>query len=142
MCISVYMFRSVVECALTPEREGHPHLMFFEEKTPVVIDNGSGWLKAGFGGEEQPKSVFPTLVGFPEDAVSLGEVCCFFSPPVAFFCLPVVAVSRPFTSPLPCSVVILSPCVRDCGVCICVCACVRVHIFVCTYEHVHVCVCV
>lgn len=30
---------------------------------PVVIDNGSGSIKAGFAGEDGPKVVFPNYVG-------------------------------------------------------------------------------
>jgi len=30
---------------------------------PVVIDNGSGTIKAGFAGQEQPKCYFPSFVG-------------------------------------------------------------------------------
>lgn len=33
---------------------------------PVVIDNGSGTIKAGFAGGQVPKSVFPNLVGRPK----------------------------------------------------------------------------
>ncbi|RKP10874.1 actin-related protein [Thamnocephalis sphaerospora] len=33
---------------------------------PVVIDNGSGTIKAGFAGEEQPKCFFPSYVGRPK----------------------------------------------------------------------------
>ncbi|CAO3695166.1 unnamed protein product [Rhizopus stolonifer] len=33
---------------------------------PVVIDNGSGVIKAGFAGEEQPKCFFPSMVGRPK----------------------------------------------------------------------------
>merc|ERR1712137_79081 len=32
---------------------------------PVVIDNGSGVLKAGFAGESSPQCVFPSFVGTP-----------------------------------------------------------------------------
>ncbi|MHA2169846.1 MAG: actin, cytoplasmic 2, partial [Candidatus Hodarchaeales archaeon] len=32
----------------------------------LVIDNGTGLSKNGFAGEDQPRSVFPTLVGFPK----------------------------------------------------------------------------
>eukprot|EP00253_Pinus_taeda_P000681 PITA_00681 len=31
----------------------------------VVCDNGSGTIKAGFAGDESPRAVFPSLVGFP-----------------------------------------------------------------------------
>ena len=37
-----------------------------EEVTAVVIDNGSGMTKAGFAGDDAPRSVFPTLVGRPK----------------------------------------------------------------------------
>eukprot|EP00123_Amoebidium_parasiticum_P003609 comp14895_c0_seq1/m.11443 comp14895_c0_seq1/g.11443 ORF comp14895_c0_seq1/g.11443 comp14895_c0_seq1/m.11443 type:complete len:381 (-) comp14895_c0_seq1:205-1347(-) len=33
---------------------------------PVVIDNGSGMLKAGFAGADAPKCVIPTIVGRPK----------------------------------------------------------------------------
>jgi centractin len=33
---------------------------------PVVIDNGSGVLKAGFAGGEKPKIVFGSTVGRPK----------------------------------------------------------------------------
>ncbi|EGG19417.1 P-type ATPase [Cavenderia fasciculata] len=31
----------------------------------LVIDNGSGVVKAGFAGEDQPRCVFPSIVGYP-----------------------------------------------------------------------------
>ena len=31
----------------------------------MVIDNGSGTIKAGFAGEREPKVVFPNVVGKP-----------------------------------------------------------------------------
>jgi centractin len=33
---------------------------------PVVIDNGTGIVKAGVAGEERPKAVFRTMVGRPK----------------------------------------------------------------------------
>lgn len=33
---------------------------------PVVIDNGSGSIKAGFAGDQTPKCIFPNLVGRPK----------------------------------------------------------------------------
>eukprot|EP01017_Pseudomicrothorax_dubius_P019111 TRINITY_DN2103_c0_g1_i6.p1 TRINITY_DN2103_c0_g1~~TRINITY_DN2103_c0_g1_i6.p1 ORF type:complete len:287 (-),score=70.45 TRINITY_DN2103_c0_g1_i6:283-1143(-) len=35
-------------------------------RTPIVIDNGSGVIKAGFAGEDQPSQVFPSQVGRPK----------------------------------------------------------------------------
>jgi actin len=32
---------------------------------PIVIDNGSGMVKAGFCGEDAPRAVFPAAVGRP-----------------------------------------------------------------------------
>lgn len=32
---------------------------------PVIIDNDSGMSKAGFGGNDIPKVVFPSIVGHP-----------------------------------------------------------------------------
>ena len=44
----------------------------YDEVQPIVIDNGSGMLKAGFAGDEaprsfspHPRSVFPSVVGRP-----------------------------------------------------------------------------
>ena len=31
--------------------------------TTVVIDNGTNMSKAGFGGDDSPRAVFPTIVG-------------------------------------------------------------------------------
>ena len=40
--------------------------MVDEEVTAVVIDNGSGTCKAGFAGDDAPRSVFSTVVGRPK----------------------------------------------------------------------------
>lgn len=37
-----------------------------DEFEPVVIDNGSGLLKAGFADDDAPKHVFPTVIGKPK----------------------------------------------------------------------------
>lgn len=36
------------------------------DKGAIVIDNGTGMIKAGFAGEEAPKSCFPNLIGHPK----------------------------------------------------------------------------
>jgi actin len=36
-----------------------------EQHTAVVIDNGSGMVKAGFAGDDAPRAVFPSIVGRP-----------------------------------------------------------------------------
>ena len=36
-----------------------------EEIAAIVCDNGSGMVKAGFAGDDAPRSVFPSIVGRP-----------------------------------------------------------------------------
>jgi len=36
------------------------------DSSAVVIDNGSGFCKAGLAGEDAPRSKFPTVVGKPK----------------------------------------------------------------------------
>jgi len=44
-----------------------------EEATSLVIDNGSGMVKAGFAGDDAPRAVFPSIVGRPKvDGVMVG----------------------------------------------------------------------
>jgi actin-related protein len=38
-----------------------------DEQTPIVCDNGSGVVKAGFAGEDAPRSIFPSIVGRPKN---------------------------------------------------------------------------
>jgi len=37
-----------------------------EEATGLVVDNGSGMVKAGFAGDDAPRAVFPSIVGRPK----------------------------------------------------------------------------
>jgi len=37
-----------------------------EEATALVVDNGSGMVKAGFAGDDAPRAVFPSIVGRPK----------------------------------------------------------------------------
>ena len=39
----------------------------------IIIDNGSGYFKAGFSGDEGPKLVFPSCVGYPKYASDLNK---------------------------------------------------------------------
>lgn len=34
-----------------------------DDVAPIVIDNGSGMVKAGFAGEDAPRAVFPAIIG-------------------------------------------------------------------------------
>jgi len=36
-----------------------------DDNTPLVVDNGSGMVKAGFAGDDAPRAVFPSIVGRP-----------------------------------------------------------------------------
>ena len=38
----------------------------FEQKPHIIIDNGTGYCKAGFSNEEEPRAVFPSCVGYPK----------------------------------------------------------------------------
>ena len=38
----------------------------FEEKKAIILDNGSGYIKCGFGGEEGPRCVLPNIIGYPK----------------------------------------------------------------------------
>ena len=42
---------------------------YIDEFTPIILDNGSGMCKAGFAGEDSPRTVFPSLVGRPRHQV-------------------------------------------------------------------------
>lgn len=37
-----------------------------DENEPIIIDNGSGKLKAGFADDDSPKCIFPTVIGVPK----------------------------------------------------------------------------
>ena len=39
---------------------------FDDGNSVIVVDNGSGSVKAGFAGEDSPISVFPSVVGYSE----------------------------------------------------------------------------
>lgn len=36
---------------------------FFDQKDFIVIDHGTGFIKAGLSGEDLPRCVFPAVVG-------------------------------------------------------------------------------
>ncbi|CAE8640972.1 unnamed protein product [Polarella glacialis] len=44
------------------------------DKPAVIIDNGSGHVKAGIAGEEAPSCVFPALVGRPKHEAMMAGV--------------------------------------------------------------------
>lgn len=38
----------------------------YDDCQPLVIDNGSGMVKAGFAGDDAPRTVFPSIIGRPK----------------------------------------------------------------------------
>lgn len=41
---------------------------------PIVVDNGTGFIKAGFGGERSPTTVLNTVVGHPNSGIKVDLV--------------------------------------------------------------------
>lgn len=37
-----------------------------DHQTPIVLDTGSGLMKAGFADQDLPTVVFPTVIGHPK----------------------------------------------------------------------------
>ncbi|XP_045751155.1 beta-actin-like protein 2 isoform X1 [Mirounga angustirostris] len=51
-----------------------------DELSALVVDNGSGMCKAGFGGDDAPRAVFPSMVGRPRHQgvmVGMGQKDCY-----------------------------------------------------------------
>ena len=44
------------------------------EQQTIIIDNGSGMVKAGFAGEDAPRAVFPAMVGRPKHQSAMQGV--------------------------------------------------------------------
>jgi len=42
-----------------------------DEQRALVVDNGSGMVKAGFSGDDAPRSVFPSIVGRPKHEATM-----------------------------------------------------------------------
>ena len=47
-----------------------------DERMAIVIDNGSGVLKAGFAGDDAPRVLCPTVIGTPKSQVWRGLRFC------------------------------------------------------------------
>lgn len=48
--------------------------IFFDETEFVVIDNGTGFVKAGFSGQDLPRLIIPTVVGEKTEMPDLQQV--------------------------------------------------------------------
>lgn len=42
-----------------------------DQAPPIVIDNGSGMVKAGYGGHDKPCAVFPSMIAYPKNEMIL-----------------------------------------------------------------------
>ena len=42
------------------------------ENAAIVMDNGSGMIKAGFAGDDNPRTAFPSVIGRPKHKVSMA----------------------------------------------------------------------
>ena len=38
----------------------------YESKIHIIIDNGSCYIKAGYSGEADPRTIFPSIIGYPK----------------------------------------------------------------------------
>lgn len=38
------------------------------DKQIIIVDNGSGFIKAGFSGEDTPVAIFPSIVARPKNS--------------------------------------------------------------------------
>ncbi|GLT74314.1 hypothetical protein SLA2020_461190 [Shorea laevis] len=55
--------------------------MSFGETRPIVCDNGTGFIKAGFAGDDAPSVLFPSIVGRPRNRhamIGLGQKDMYF----------------------------------------------------------------
>lgn len=50
-----------------------PPVIDLGENAPIVIDNGSGWMKSGYSCDDKPRSIIPTMIGRPSNRVALEE---------------------------------------------------------------------
>lgn len=48
--------------------------IFFDQKEYLVIDHGTGYIKAGFSGEDLPRLIVPTVVGTHQVQVDPSQV--------------------------------------------------------------------
>ena len=48
--------------------------IFFDETEFVVIDNGTGFIKAGFSGQDLPRLIIPTVVGEQTEQPDMSQV--------------------------------------------------------------------
>ena len=47
---------------------------FSLKNKPIVIDSGSTLTKSGFAGENRPRSIIPTVIGYPKSELNISEM--------------------------------------------------------------------
>ena len=45
------------------------------DKPPIIIDNGTGFCKAGFGEEEGPRIIYSSIIGYPKNEECMFGAC-------------------------------------------------------------------
>ena len=43
--------------------------IFFDQEEFLVIDNGTGFIKAGFSGQDLPRLIIPTILGSKKEPI-------------------------------------------------------------------------
>ncbi|KAI1897404.1 hypothetical protein AGOR_G00082950 [Albula goreensis] len=69
VCPSQSSGAAVRSICRSPVSESHIHINIkpiTDFKTPIVLDTGSGLVKAGFADQDLPTAVFPTVIGIPK----------------------------------------------------------------------------
>ena len=56
----------IIGCRSSISKTDDPHEPYDDFKPHIIIDNGSGYIKAGLSGEEWSRTVFPTCIGYPK----------------------------------------------------------------------------
>jgi len=62
---------------------------------PIVIDNGSGSVKGGFAGDDEPLIIIPTVIGRPKRYIKSRMKCDFFVGKNALEMRALVYIHRP-----------------------------------------------
>ncbi len=44
-----------------------------QENSPIIIDNGSFTIKAGFLGQDVPQALIPNMIGYPKHSIDMRE---------------------------------------------------------------------
>ncbi|KAG7258158.1 hypothetical protein CRUP_031583 [Coryphaenoides rupestris] len=65
-CYSTARISRTISPALQPTGTRDDFSEISDFKTPIILDTGSGVMKAGFSDQELPSVIFPTIIGLPK----------------------------------------------------------------------------